>query len=141
MLVNQQLPQAAKERNVSMPYSIDTSTEFIKVTYMGTLDGKDIQGVLRDGLNTDGKELKATNRLEDMRKLKGIKLGFHDLLGFTENIRTIQLPRTVKTAILTGNPLQYGVARMFQSILVHPQMKIEIFSNEEEANKWLSVRD
>ena len=124
-----------------MSYSIDTSTGFIKVTYMGTLDSKDIQGVLRDGLITEGKELKTTNRLEDMRKLKGIKIGFQDLMGFTENIRTIQLPRTVKTAILTGNLLQYGIARMFQSILVHPQMKIEIFSNEAEANNWLSVRD
>jgi hypothetical protein len=120
-----------------MPYSIDTSNEFAKVTYIGTLDNKDIQGVLREGLKTDGKELKVTNRLEDMRKLKGIKIGFEDLMGFTENIRTIQLPQSVKTAILTGNPLQYGIARMFQSILVHPQMKIKIFTDEEEAHKWL----
>jgi hypothetical protein len=76
-----------------------------------------------------------------MRKLKGIKIGFEDLMGFTENIRTIQLSQNVKTAILTGNPLQYGIARMFQSILEHPQMKIEIFSNEEEANNWLSTTD
>jgi hypothetical protein len=120
-----------------MPYSIDTCTEFIKVTYTGTLNNEDIHGVLRDGLKTNDKELKLTNRLEDMRKLKGIKIRFEDLMGFTENIRTIQLPQIVKTAILTGNPLQYGTARMFQSILEHPQMKIQIFSNEEEAHNWL----
>jgi hypothetical protein len=124
-----------------MSYSIDTCTEFIKVTYTGTLNNEDIHGVLRDGLKTDGKKLKMINRLEDMRKLKGIKIGFEDLMGFTENIRTIQLTQIVKTAILTGNPLQYGTARMFQSILEHPQMKIQIFSNEEEANNWLSKID
>ena len=124
-----------------MSYSIDTSDKFIRVTYEGTLDNKDIQGVLRDGLIKDGKELNLINRIEDMRKLKGITIGFDELRGFTESLRTIQLPQTVKTAILTGNPLQYGIARMFQSILEHPQMKIEIFSNEEEANNWLSAID
>ena len=120
-----------------MPYSIDTSAGFTKVTYSGTLDNKDIQGVLREELKTDDQELKMTNRLEDMKKLKGIKIGFEDLMGFTDSILTIQLSQNVKTAILTGNPLQYGIARMFQSILEHPQMKIQIFSDEEEAHKWL----
>jgi hypothetical protein len=108
---------------------------------VGTLNNEDIQGVLRDGLEVNVKELKFPNRLEDMRKLRGIKLGFDDLMSFTKNIHTIRLPHIVKTAILTGNPLQYGVARMFQSILEHPQMKIEIFSNEEEAYNWLSAID
>ena len=76
-----------------------------------------------------------------MRKLKGIKLRFDDLIVFAENIRTIRLPRTVKTAILTGNPLQYGIARMFQSILEHSQMNIKVFSHEEEASHWLSAID
>jgi hypothetical protein len=76
-----------------------------------------------------------------MRKLKGIKIGFAELMDFTENLRTIQLPHRVKSAILTNNSLQYGMARMFQSILEHPQMDIKIFSHEEEAYTWLSAKD
>jgi hypothetical protein len=122
-----------------MPYSIDTSTKFIKVTYSGTLDNNDIQGVLKDSLIVGGNELNLINRIEDMRELYGIKIGFDELMDFTENLRTIQLPHAVKTAILTGNSLQYGIARMFQTILEHPQMAIKIFSNEEEACKWVSA--
>lgn len=124
-----------------MSYSIDTSTEIVKVTYIGMLTDKDIQGVLKDSLIADGKELKFQNRLEDMRKLRGIQLRFDDIMEFVESIRTIKLPHIVKTAILTGNPLQYGIARMFQSILVHSQMKIQVFSHEEEASHWLSDTD
>ena len=124
-----------------MSYSIDTSTEIVKVTYIGMLTDKDIQGVLKDSLIADGKELKFQNRLEDMRKLRGIQLRFDDIMEFVESIRTIKLPHIVKTAILTGNPLQYGIARMFQSILVHSQMKIQVFSHEEEASHWLSDAD
>ncbi|MCX6121517.1 MAG: STAS/SEC14 domain-containing protein [Ignavibacteriales bacterium] len=124
-----------------MSYSIDASTKFIRVTYSGTLDNNDIQGVLKDSLIVGRNELNLINRIEDMRELHGIKIGFDELMDFAENLRTIQLPQIVKTAILTGNSLQYGIARMFQSILEHQQMEIKIFSNEEEAYNWLLAKE
>jgi hypothetical protein len=124
-----------------MPFTVEKSTQLIRVTYTGTLDNKDIAGVLQDSLTMDGSELNLINRLEDMRNLRGIKIGFDDLMDFTKNLRVIQLPRVVKSAILTGNPLQYGIARMFQTILEHPQMDIKVFSHEEEALRWISTID
>jgi hypothetical protein len=124
-----------------MSYSIDTSTKFIRVTYSGTLDNNDIHGVLKDSLIVGENELNLINRIEDMRELHGIKIGFDELMDFTENLRTIELPQTVKTAILTSNLLQYGIARMFQTILEHQQMKIKIFSNEKEAYNWLLAKE
>jgi len=122
-----------------MSYSIDKTTEFIKVTYWGSLTNDDIQAVTKYALNNN--VIDFINRIEDMRKLDSVNLGFKELSGFTQNLRTLQLPRIVKTAILTNGPLQYGIARMFQIILDHPKMKIEIFSNEEEAYKWISSVD
>jgi hypothetical protein len=124
-----------------MPFTVEKSTQLIRVTYTGTLDNKDITGVLQDSLTMEGSELNLINRLEDMRNLRGIKIGFDDLMEFTKNLRVIQLPKVVKSAILTGNPLQYGIARMFQTILEHPQMNIKVFSNEEEALRWISTID
>ena len=124
-----------------MSHSIEKNADFIKVTYWGTLTNTDIQGVVSDAIMMNGKILDSTNRIEDMRKLDSINLGFNELSNLTHSIQTIQLPRIVKTAILTGSPLQFGIARMFQSILHHPKMKIEVFSNEEEAYNWLSSID
>jgi len=56
-----------------MSYSIDTSDKFIRITYEGTLDIKDIEGVLGDAQIIDSKELNLTNRIEDMRNLIGLK--------------------------------------------------------------------
>jgi hypothetical protein len=121
-----------------MSYSIDKSSEFVRVTYVGSLDNNDIQGVLKDSLMKEGDDLRLTNRIEDMRQLHGIKIGFDELMDFTNSLRAIQLPMVVKSAILTNNMLQYGIARMFQTILEHPQMVIKIFSDEEKAYQWLS---
>jgi hypothetical protein len=124
-----------------MSYSIEKNDQLIRVKYEDTLDNTDIQGVLKDALIMNDKESSPTNRIEDMRTLKGSKVGFDTLSGFTENIRNIQLSQAVKSAILTSNALQFGIARMFQSILEHPQIKVKIFSNEEEAYNWLSEMD
>jgi hypothetical protein len=123
-----------------MPYSIHSDMQLIRVKYGGTLDNNDIQGVLKESLKNDLQELTLVNRIEDMRELQGIKIGFRELMDFSKNLGTIQLPKTIKTAILTGNPLQYGIARMFQTILEHPQMVIQVFSDEKEAMNWVSSK-
>jgi hypothetical protein len=124
-----------------MSYSIDRSANFVRVTYSGALTNKDILEVLNDSLATLGKVSNQPNRIEDMRNLDAINIGFGELLNLADNVKQLQLPQVVKSAILTCNSLQYGVARIFQTILDNPQSKIGIFSSEEEANSWLSATD
>ncbi len=124
-----------------MPYSIDTSSGFIRVTFSGTLTNEDIHGVLREGMTMDGGRMRHANHLEDMRGVSAINLGLDELWSLTLSLRGLQLPGVSKTAILTGNPVQYGIARMFQAILAHPQIDLEIFSDEDEAQKWLLATD
>lgn len=119
-----------------MSYSIEKSTELIKVTYWGALTVEDVQGVVSDALN--GKVLEFINRIEDIRKVDSISLGFKELMDFARSLQNVKMLQMVKTAIITNGALQYGIARMFQMIIDYPLMKIEIFTDEEKARKWLS---
>jgi hypothetical protein len=124
-----------------MAYSIDRSTKIVRVVYTGTLTNKDILGVLNDSLVVFGKESSPPNRIEDMRDVNAISIGFSELLNLADEVKKLQLPHVVKSAILTGNSVQYGVARIFQTLLDHPRSKIGVFSSEEDANNWLSATD
>ncbi len=117
-----------------MPYSIEKNTEFLKTIYWGTLTNNDIRGVLKNGIN----DLDYTNRIEDMRKLEDVSIGFKELLSLTQDLEKMELTNTVRVAVLTGSQLQYGIARMFQTILDNSHIKIQIFKNEEEALIWIS---
>ncbi len=119
-----------------MPHSIDRAPEFIKVKYWGTLTVEDVRIVVDTALNAEN--IKYVNRVEDIREVDYVSLGFRELMDFSRKLKNIELPHAVKTAILTGNPLQYGIARMFQMIVDHPHMKIEVFSEEEKAINWIS---
>jgi hypothetical protein len=127
------------QKSISMSYSIDKSTELVIVTYWGSLTVDDVQAVVDDALNSKDKEYK--NRIEDIREVSSINLGFKELMNFAQNLKIVKMLHLVKTAILTNSALQYGVARMFQIIIDYPLMKIEIFTNEEKARKWLLSDD
>ena len=122
-----------------MPFSIEKSPDLIRVTYSGTLTEEDIQEVIKYSIG--GTVIDFSDRLEDMRNLHSVSTGFAELMEVAANLRTVQLPHVVKTALLTNNSLQFGVARMFQTILDHPQMKLEIFTSEQEAMKWLEQHE
>lgn len=122
-----------------MPYSIETKGELIEVTYRGALTRKDIRDVMTDSLRAVDGQAKVADRIEDLRKVTEVSVGFADLWGVAQDVQNVQIPRVVKAAIITSGLVQYGIARMFQAILSHPQIKIEVFSNEEEAHQWLSL--
>jgi hypothetical protein len=45
----------------------------------------------------------------------------------------------VQSAFCAFNDFQYGMARMFQSLLESDQHRIEIFRDRESAAQWLSI--
>ncbi len=122
-----------------MPYSIDTSSELIKVTYWGELTKKDIRDVLNESLNAISGQAKTSDRIEDLRKVTAVAVGFADLWGLAQDVQKIEIPGVVKVAIVTSGLVQYGIARMFQAVLSHPKIRIEVFSTEDEAHEWLSL--
>jgi hypothetical protein len=125
-----------------MSYSIDTSNRFIRVICEETLNRTDVQVVSRRPLIIDGNELSFTNHIiVDIRKLDLSKIGYDELMTMAEYLRNIQLPRKIKSAIITINSLQYGIVRMFQTILEDEQIEVKIFSNDEEAYNWLAAMD
>jgi hypothetical protein len=130
-----------RRRESVMPYSIKNTGNIIRVTYSGTLTDKDIFEVLGSAVTTQDGQINSTDRFEDMRELKAISIGFDELWDLAQDIQKLQIPRTVKSAIVTANPVQYGIARMFQSVLMHPQIKVRVFSEEGEADRWLSVNE
>ena len=75
-----------------MSHTIEKSPELIKVTYSDTLTNDDINGVIKNAVSN----LEFTDRIEDMRKLEKVNIGFKELLFFTEGLQKMELPHPVK---------------------------------------------
>jgi hypothetical protein len=117
-----------------MAYCLEKGTAFIKVIYWGTLTSDDIREVSMHALRAYGCGFPAIDRIEDMRRLTEIKIGFDELSLLTNTLKNIRLTLSMKLAILTNTALQFGTARMFQAVLNHPQINVKLFPNERLAN-------
>ena len=124
-----------------MGYAIDTTKSIWRITFLETLTNDDLRKLLDDADAIEKPAPVVANRIVDFRQLETINIGFHELSDFAAGRRRLGFPNNLKSAILTNNPVQYGFARMFQTILEHPQITVRIFNNETDAIEWLSQSD
>jgi hypothetical protein len=78
------------------------------------------------------------NGLVDLRALSILDIDLTAVGMFAAALRSRSLPNKVRVAIIAMGPIQCGYARMFQTLLNHPQIEVEVFINEKDALDWLS---
>ena len=64
-------------------------------------------------------------------------LNFTALHAFAAKRRGAPLKNPVKSAIVAGDAVQFGFARMYQALNEHPYLQVEIFQSEAVALAWL----
>lgn len=64
-------------------------------------------------------------------------VNFIDLHTFATTRQAVPPRNPVKSAIIAGDAVQYGFARMFQTLSEHPDIRVEIFQSEAPALAWL----
>lgn len=121
-----------------MAYTFDSSKNIWRVTFSGTLTGGDLNGVLKQLAELDRTRPTVPNRFVDLTQVEGVAIGYPDMDHFTRGRREYTLANKVKTALVTSNSIQYGFARMFQTLLNHPQVSVRLFDDEKDALDWLS---
>jgi hypothetical protein len=79
------------------------------------------------------------DRLTDITLVDGRNMNFLTIEELAAQRRTAALKNKVKSAILTQTTLQYGLARMFQTLNDNPMIEIAIFKDRDAALAWLAV--
>ena len=121
-----------------MGYRIDANQNIWRVVFSRTLTNSDLLEIVQKIKTIDTNNPVAPDGIVDMRDLDNIDLGFSDVNSFDESVRGHSLPNNVKVALLADRPIQYGFARMFQTLFNHPQVELEVIEDEKDALEWLS---
>jgi hypothetical protein len=72
-----------------------------------------------------------------MTDLARFDVGFNSVDALASRRRESRVVGPTRTAILVMNELQFGVARMYQTLNDHPQITTRIFRDRDEAMRWL----
>ena len=77
------------------------------------------------------------DRLTDLSQADGSLMSFMTVEDYAAKRRVAPLKNHVKSAIVTATQLQYGLARMFQTLNDNPMIEIKLFDDRAKAIEWL----
>ncbi len=120
-----------------MPIAIEYNGEFIITKMTGVIALPDL---LAYGKRFEALEASlpvAPHRLADLSGGAVGDLDFLEMNQYAATRRTAKLKNPVKSAIVAADAVQFGFARMFQTLNSNPDIQVEIFQNEETALAWL----
>lgn len=88
----------------------------------------------------EGQSDKPLNRFHDVRDINAVHLSFDDLWEIAQRrLSSYKEGHETLAAFWVSTPLNYGVARMYQSLTDGTPFKIEVFYNIDEVADYLGV--
>jgi hypothetical protein len=77
------------------------------------------------------------SRLVDLSRATAVNLNFSVLAELSKVRELAKLKNPIKSAIWASNPVQYGFARMYQTLSQNPNLEVQVFNDLESADAWL----
>jgi hypothetical protein len=123
-----------------VPIDVDTrgAPRLVRITFHGDWPARDEQLRVRQQLLADGHVTPATRIVIDLRPLGSISPRFEEVGPRVTGDRTVAQPGVLPTytAYLVGSAVQFGFVDQLKAYApLH--MKIQAFTNDDEALTWL----
>jgi hypothetical protein len=122
-----------------MPIEIQMRDGVIEAVCHGKYTAQDI----RKWAETVGKwesQLEvAPDRITDLSAANVSDLLSSEVLDFAVQRRGAKLKNRVKSAIIAPDPVQFGLARIFQTCGENPDIELRLFKDSESAYKWVGL--
>ncbi|HUQ82878.1 MAG TPA: hypothetical protein VM076_17130 [Gemmatimonadaceae bacterium] len=121
-----------------MAFSIESAGGLVVITFSGSLTGSDLQGLADELLALERGGAHTPPRLTDLRGVDDMAVGYPEIARLADRSRARPLDAPIRSALVVGQPVQLGIARMFQILNEHPRVTVRIFDDELAARTWLS---
>ena len=121
-----------------MAYIISYDGPILLIRIFGTLTPEDLEALADEVIAIEQEGTNTPPRLTDLRELTSANVGYQEMARLTDRTRTRPLLSPVRSAMLVGEPVQLGYARMFQILNDHPKVTLRIFEDEAVAREWVT---
>lgn len=130
----------SRDMGAGMPYVITMEGALMRIRMFDTLSSKDLLRLAEDVIELETPFDPTPSRVTDMTGIRHFHVGFRDMLAFAERRKDSPPRQPIKSALVVASHVQFGFARMFQTLNDHPLVTVEIFRDHSEALGWLGER-
>jgi hypothetical protein len=120
-----------------MPYRITRESSFFRVVFFDEMTRHDFRSLAAEVAALEDALPVALNRLTDLSQVSGSEMTYADMHDYVVRRKAQRLKNAVKAAIVAPMPMHIGFARMFQILMEHPQIEVQLFETLAEAEAWL----
>jgi hypothetical protein len=78
------------------------------------------------------------DRIIDLTAVERFEFGFSAVSFVASQRRVRRFSKSVKSALIVSDPVQFGLARMFQTMNDNPQIEIQILPSVAQARDWFA---
>ena len=123
-----------------MAFDLKIKDGIIQATFRERLTSTDLRR-LADAVGKIEEEYKVSpDRIADLSATEGVDIDYAAMEAFAERRRNAPLRNNVKSAIVTAKSIQFGFARMYQTLNENPKINLKIFTDSKSAYEWLAAK-
>ena len=111
--------------------------EFVECKLLGLLTDEDLLALAREVEKLESEAPMTPHRITDMTEVTAVNCQFDGMERMVRLRRAANLKNPIRSAIIATQTIQYGFARMFQTLNDNPRITINLFQDETTALAWL----
>jgi hypothetical protein len=121
-----------------MPFEITSPGGYIHVRLFGVFTAADLNQLASDAEVVEDESPVSEDRVTDLTAVELFEVGFSAIYSFAARRQRRHFSRTVKSAIIVDLPIQFGLARIYQTLNANPQIEVRLVRSMLEAQTWFA---
>ena len=124
-----------------MGFEVRMEGPLLRMRFFDALTRVDLCELAEEMLAYEARLPVTPSRLTSLADVTHVDVGFSEMLDFVERRRAVGPRQPIRSALVVAEAVQFGIARMFQTLNDHPLVTVRIFRDEASALTWLAEEE
>jgi len=121
-----------------MPFELTTPGHVLFARVFGVFTAPELNHMAAEAEIAEASHPVSLDRITDLTAVEQFEVGFREIYYFALRRSLRRFSRVVKSAIIVQEPVQLGMARVYEALNENPQIQIRILRSVTEAVVWFA---
>src|SRR5262249_34789723 len=121
-----------------MPFEFTTPGAILFARVFGVFTAPELNHLADEAEIAEASRPIALDRITDLTAVERFEVGFREIYYFAIRRSVQRFSRVVKSAIVVQDPVQFGIARVYDALNENPQIQIRILRSVTAAKEWFA---
>src|SRR2546421_12790877 len=121
-----------------MPFELKTPGAVLFARVFGVFTAPELNHLAAEAEIAEASHPVSLDRITDLTAVERFEVGFREIYYFAIRRSAQRFSRVVKSAIVVREPVQFGIARIYEALNENPQIRIRVLRSVTEAKEWFA---